>query len=193
LERAYAGEVLEPPAVGYADYAVWQRRVLGAADDPGSLLGRELAYWREALAGLPEEHGLTLDRPRPARASHRGGGIEVDFGPDVFERVVVLAREEGCTPFMVVHAALVAALSRLGAGSDLAIGSPVAGRSDEALAGLVGFFVNTLVLRTDSAGDPTFRDLLGRVRAADLDAFAHQEAPFDLVLEAVNPARSLAR
>ncbi|MFC8885027.1 amino acid adenylation domain-containing protein, partial [Streptomyces cinereoruber] len=193
LERAYAGEVLEPPAVGYADYAVWQRRVLGAADDPGSLLGGELAYWREALAGLPEEHGLTLDRPRPARASHRGGGIEVDFGPDVFERVVVLAREEGCTPFMVVHAALVAALSRLGAGSDLAIGSPVAGRSDEALAGLVGFFVNTLVLRTDSAGDPTFRDLLGRVRAADLDAFAHQEAPFDLVLEAVNPARSLAR
>ncbi|WP_245169194.1 condensation domain-containing protein [Streptomyces bikiniensis] len=154
LGRAYAGEVLEPPAVGYADYAVWQRRVLGAADDPESLLGRELAYWREALAGLPEEHGLALDRPRPVRASHRGGEVTLDLGSDVFERVVVLAREEGCTPFMVVHAALVAALTRLGAGTDLAIGSPVAGRGDEALAGLVGFFVNTLVLRTDSAGLP---------------------------------------
>ncbi|MFH8255532.1 amino acid adenylation domain-containing protein [Streptomyces roseolus] len=193
LERAYAGVRLEPLEVQYADYAVWQRRVLGAADDPESLLGRELSHWRAALAGLPEEHGLTLDRPRPARASHRGGEVALDLGPDLHRRIVRLAREEGCTPFMVVHAALVAALSRLGAGSDLAIGSPVAGRSDEALSGLVGFFVNTLVLRTDSSGDPTFRDLLGRVRAADLDAFAHQEAPFDLVLEAVNPARSLAR
>ncbi|MFF0483819.1 amino acid adenylation domain-containing protein [Streptomyces sp. NPDC004435] len=193
LERAYAGEVLVPLEVQYADYAVWQRRVLGAADDAESVLGRELGHWREALTGLPEEHGLTLDRPRPARASHRGGEVELDLGPDAFERVAALAREEGCTPFMVVHAALVAALTRLGAGSDLAVGSPVAGRSDEVLSGLVGFFVNTLVLRTDSGGDPTFRDLLGRVRTADLDAFAHQEAPFDLVLEAVKPARTLAR
>ncbi|MFE9045294.1 amino acid adenylation domain-containing protein [Streptomyces sp. NPDC007818] len=193
LERAYAGGVLEPLEVQYADYAVWQRHALGAAGDPESRLGRELAHWRQALAGLPEEHGLTLDRPRPARASHRGGAIELDLGSDAFERVAALARAEGCTPFMVVHAALVAALSRLGAGADLAIGSPVAGRGDEALSGLVGFFVNTLVLRTDSGGDPTFRELLGRVRTADLDAFAHQEAPFDLVLEAVNPARTLAR
>ncbi|WP_282698350.1 amino acid adenylation domain-containing protein, partial [Streptomyces sp. CC208A] len=193
LERAYAGVDLEPLEVQYADYAVWQRRVLGSPDDPESLLGRELTYWNEALTGLPAEHGLTLDRPRPARASNRGGEVEIDLGQDVFERVAALAREEGCTPFMVVHAALVAALSRLGAGADLAIGSPVAGRSDEALNGLVGFFVNTLVLRTNSAGDPSFRELLGRVRTADLDAFAHQEAPFDLVLEAVNPTRSLAR
>ncbi|WP_237749610.1 non-ribosomal peptide synthetase [Streptomyces sp. SS] len=199
LERAYAaraaggGSVLEPLAVRYADYAAWQRRVLGPADEPGSLLGRELDFWRQNLAGLPEGHGLTLDRPRPVRASHRGGQVELDLGADLFRRAKLLAREEGCTPFMVVHAALVAALSRLGAGADLAIGSPVAGRSDEALSGLVGFFVNTLVLRTDSSGDPSFRELLGRVRTADLDAFAHQEAPFDLVLEALNPTRTLSR
>ncbi|MFE5513392.1 amino acid adenylation domain-containing protein [Streptomyces sp. NPDC056529] len=201
LERAYEARVggaedprvLEPLTVQYADYAAWQQRVLGEADDPGSVLGRELGFWRGALDGLLEGHGLSLDRPRPARASHRGGQVEVDLGTDVFERVTAFARSEGCTPFMVVHAALVAALTRLGAGSDLAIGSPVAGRSDRALEDLVGFFVNTLVLRTDSAGDPTFRELLGRVRAADLDAFAHQETPFDLVLEAVNPTRTLSR
>ncbi|QNP66866.1 non-ribosomal peptide synthetase [Streptomyces genisteinicus] len=200
LERAYAARVagavvsvLEVPAVQYADYAAWQRRVLGSAGDEGSVLGGELGFWREALRGLPEEHGLGLDRPRPAVASHRGGEVQLDLGPGLFARVVEFARVEGCTPFMVVHAALVAALSRLGAGSDLAIGSPVAGRTDEALAELVGFFVNTLVLRTSSAGDPSFRELLGRVRSADLDAFAHQEAPFDAVLEAVNPSRTLAR
>ncbi|MER5203480.1 amino acid adenylation domain-containing protein, partial [Streptomyces sp. NPDC002825] len=200
LQRAYEarlagaeGRVLEPPAVQYADYAVWQRRALGSADDPESVLGRELDFWRRALEGLPEEHGLNLDRPRPARASHRGGQVELDLGADVFERVVLLARSEGCTPFMVVHAALVAALARLGAGSDLAIGTPVAGRGERSLQDLVGFFVNTLVLRTSTAGDPSFRELLDRVRTADLDAFAHQESPFDLVLEAVNPKRTLSR
>ncbi|WP_229861265.1 condensation domain-containing protein, partial [Streptomyces litmocidini] len=200
LQRAYEARlagtedsVLEPLTVQYADYAVWQRRVLGSADDPESVLGRELGFWRGALEGLPEEHGLNLDRPRPARASHRGGQVELDLGADLFERIAVLARSEGCTPFMVVHAALVAALTRLGAGSDLAIGTPVAGRGERSLQDLVGFFVNTLVLRTSSAGDPSFRDLLHRVRTADLDAFAHQEAPFDLVLEAVNPTRSLSR
>ncbi|MFE5591004.1 amino acid adenylation domain-containing protein [Streptomyces sp. NPDC056549] len=200
LQKAYEarvagleGRALEPLAVQYADYAAWQRRVLGSADDPGSVLGRELDFWRGALEGLPEQHGLNLDRPRPARASHQGGQVELDLGADLFERLAVLARSEGCTPFMVVHAALVAALARLGAGSDLAIGTPVAGRGERSLQDLVGFFVNTLVLRTSSAGDPSFRDLLRRVRTADLDAFAHQEAPFDLVLEAVNPTRSLSR
>ncbi|MGZ2362307.1 condensation domain-containing protein, partial [Streptomyces sp. 372A] len=200
LSRAYearcagaTGSVLEPLPVRYADYAVWQQRVLGAADDADSALSRELAFWRNTLDALPEEHGLSLDRPRPAVASHRGGQVEVALGDDLFERIGVLARAEGCTPFMVVHAALAAALTRLGAGTDLAIGSPVAGRTDEALRDLVGFFVNTLVLRTDTSGNPTFRQLLERVRTTDLDAFAHQDAPFDLVLDTLNPTRTLAR
>ncbi|MFC8538553.1 amino acid adenylation domain-containing protein, partial [Streptomyces sp. NPDC057249] len=200
LSRAYearcagaTASVLEPLPVRYADFAVWQQRVLGSPDDADSVLSRELAFWRDALDALPEEHGLSLDRPRPAVASHRGGRVEVAFGDDLFARIGELARAEGCTPFMVVHAALAATLSRLGAGTDLAIGSPVAGRTDETLRDLVGFFVNTLVLRTDTAGNPTFRELLERVRATDLDAFAHQDAPFDLVLDTLNPTRTLAR
>ncbi|MFG2594490.1 amino acid adenylation domain-containing protein, partial [Streptomyces sp. NPDC048462] len=187
------GRVLEPLSVRYADYAVWQQRALGSADDPESVLSQELAFWQKTLEGLPEEHGLNLDHPRPAQASHRGGTVEVDLGDDVFERIGELARAEGCTPFMVVHAALTAALTRLGAGTDLAIGTPVAGRTDEALRDLVGFFVNTLVLRTRTDGDPTFRELLSHVRTTDLDAFAHQDAPFDLVLDTLNPTRTLSR
>ncbi|WP_157870054.1 condensation domain-containing protein, partial [Streptomyces sp. Root1304] len=179
--------------VRYADFAHWQRRVLGDPGDADSPLGRDLAHWRRALDGLPEEMGPLHDRPRPAVATHRGGLVPVDFGADLYAGITALARRERCTPFMVVHAALAATLTRLGAGTDLALGAPVAGRPDERLSDLVGFFVNTLVLRTDTSRDPSFRELLGRVRAADLDAYAHQDTPFDLVLEAVNPVRSLAR
>ncbi|MFD1852276.1 condensation domain-containing protein [Kitasatospora cinereorecta] len=115
------------------------------------------------------------------------------MGDDLYERIRELSRTQGCTPFMVVHTALVAALTRLGAGTDLAIGSPASGRGDEQLQDLVGFFVNTLVLRTSTAGNPTFRELLEHVRTTDLDAFAHQETPFDLVLDTINPTRTLTR
>ncbi|MGA6175456.1 condensation domain-containing protein, partial [Streptomyces sp. NPDC012600] len=184
---------LDQLAIQYTDYAQWQRRILGSPTDPESLLAQELDFWRHTLTDLPQEHTLNLDRPRPAHATHQGGEVDIDLGPDLYEWVTELSRAEGCTPFMVVHAALVAALTRLGAGTDLAIGSPVAGRGHEGLEDLVGFFVNTLVLRTNTTGNPTFRELLHHVRTTDLDAFAHQEAPFDLVLDTLNPTRTLTR
>ena len=182
-----------PLPVQYADYALWQRTVLGDPDDPGSTHHTDLRYWRQALAGLPEETVLPLDRPRPAVADHSGAAVPIRIDPQLARRIREVAREQRCTAFMVLQAALALTLRRYGAGTDIAIGTPVAGRSDEALAPLVGFFVNTVVLRTDTSGNPSFADLLVRVRGADLDAFAHQELPFDLLLEDLNPTRSLAR
>ncbi|AJT63313.3 Dimodular nonribosomal peptide synthase [Streptomyces lydicus] len=174
-----------PLPVQYADHVLWQRELL-----PVRVAGWA-EYWRTALAGAPTDPALPTDRPR-GTADGPGGWLPLDIPADLHAELSAVARRQNCTVFMAVHAALAALLTRAGAGTDVLIGTVVVGRHDSALEELVGFFANTLVLRSDTSGNPSTAELLARVREADLEFLAHQETPFDQVVEAVAPPRSRA-
>ncbi len=180
-----------PLPVQYVDYTLWQRAQLGDLADSDSPIAAQLGYWEDALAGMPERLVLPTDRPYPAVADYRGASVAVDWPAALQQRVARVAREHNATSFMVMQAALAVLLSNLSASSEVAVGFPIAGRGDPALDELVGFFVNTLVLRVDLAGDPSVAQLLAQVRRRSLAAYEHQDVPFEVLVERLNPTRSL--
>ncbi|NTY88094.1 amino acid adenylation domain-containing protein [Serratia fonticola] len=182
-----------PLPVQYADYALWQRQVLGDMQADSSLGAQQIAFWRNALAGSPQDMYLPIDRPRPSVPSYRGGRVDYVIDQALYLRMQQLAREAGVTPFMLLQAGVAVLLSRMGAGDDITLGTGVAGRTDEAMSNLIGFFVNTLVLRVNCANNPEFSELLTHVREFMLSAYANQDVPFDRVVEALNPERSSAK
>ncbi|WP_337958252.1 amino acid adenylation domain-containing protein [Mycolicibacterium septicum] len=181
----------QPLAVQYADYTLWQRAQLGDLEESESRISQQLRYWADALSGMPERLALPTDRPYPLVADQNGDRVDVEWPADLQQQVASLAREHNATKFMVIQAALLTLLSKLSTSSDVAVGFPIAGRRDPALDELIGFFVNTLVLRVDLAGDPSVTEVLAQVRARSLGAFEHQDVPFEVLVERLNPSRSL--
>ncbi|HET7230601.1 MAG TPA: condensation domain-containing protein, partial [Longimicrobium sp.] len=178
---------LPPLPVQYADYAVWQREQLR-----GEALDHQIGYWKERLAGAPALLELPADRPRPPVQSHRGARERFDLPRALRDRLQALGRGEGATLYMVMLSAFQLLLSKYSGSDDIVVGSPIAGRTRREVEELIGFFANTLVLRTDLSGDPTFRELLGRVREGTLGAYEHQEVPFERLVAALQPERSLS-
>ncbi|HEY0097017.1 MAG TPA: condensation domain-containing protein, partial [Archangium sp.] len=189
-EAFAAGEAspLKALPVQYADYAAWQRGWL-----KDEALETQLGYWRKQLEGAPKALELPTDRPRPVVRTARGASQPVRLSREVSEGLVALCRQEGMTPFMGLLAAFQVLLSRYARQQDVSVGSPIAGRSRSELEGLIGFFVNTLVLRTKLEGNPSFREVLGRVRETTLGAYAHQDVPFEKLVEELKPERDMSR
>ena len=173
--------------IQYADFAEWQREWLTP-----ERLEPHLAYWKEKLAGLPPLLELPLDYQRPAAQSYRGASVSASVSQNVKRALDDLSQQEHTTLFMTLLAAFQVLLQRYTGQNDIAVGAPIANRSNMETEGLIGFFVNTLVMRTDLSGHPTFRELVGRVKDVALDAYAHQDAPFEKLVEELQPERSLS-
>lgn len=188
LASLYEGSQLPELTLQYADYAHWQQDLL-----QGEVLASELSYWEGQLTPMPPALHLPTDRPRPATPIFRGARRHFSFTPELSESLTNLSRQEGASLFMTFLAAFQILLSRYTRQSDVCVGSPIAGRNQIELEGLIGFFVNTLMLRTDLSGNPTFQDLLKRVRATCLGAYANQDVPFERLIQHLQPERSLNR
>ena len=188
MYEAYARGVepeLEEPEIQYADYAVWQREWLR-----GEVLEEELSYWQRQLEGAPAVLELPTDRPRPAAQSYRGASEAIELGAETSERLRTLSRREGATMFMSLLAAFDVLLYRYSGQDDLVVGTPIANRHRREIEGLIGFFVNTLAMRTEVRG--SYREVLRRVRETALGAYAHQDLPFEMLVEKLQPERSLS-
>ncbi|WP_448469236.1 amino acid adenylation domain-containing protein [Mycolicibacterium sp. XJ870] len=190
-----AGQPVElaPLPVQYADFAAWQAELLAEGQAPGTGTAEQREYWTTQLSGVPENNGLQPDFPRPPIPT--GEGEAFDFSIDAVTRakIVELTREVGVTEFMLLQAAVAIALHKAGQGTDIPLGTPVAGRTAPELDALIGFFINIVVLRNDLSGNPTLREVLRRSREMALAAYKHQDLPFDRVVDAVSPVRSLSR
>ncbi|WP_240797396.1 non-ribosomal peptide synthetase [Streptomyces sp. F001] len=183
-----------PLPLQFADYALWERELLSGEQDADSLAGDQLAYWKDTLAEAPVELALPADRPRPVLASHQADSVPVRLDPDTHRRLMAAAGTDGTSAAMVVHAALALLLTRLGAGTDLPIGTLLPRRDTEGdLEGVVGPFAGPLVLRTDTSGDPTFEELVDRVRETVQDAGGYQDVPFERLVDVLAPPASAAR
>ncbi len=180
-------EQLPALSIQYADYAVWQRNWLS-----GEVLEKQLNYWKEQLADANPVLELPTDRPRPAVQTYRGASKDIAVSRRLTEDIKALCRQEGVTLYMLLLATFQVLLYRYTRQEDIIVGSPIAGRNREEIEGLIGFFVNTLVFRTDLAGNPSFKEVLDRVKTKTLEAYAHQDLPFDRLVEELSPERSLS-
>jgi amino acid adenylation domain-containing protein len=179
--------VLPELPIQYADYAIWQRERLR-----GDFLEEQVSYWKKQLEGITGVLNLPTDRPRPSRQSFRGSSQSLEFSRELTDRLKALSQKQGVTLFMTLLAAFQTLLYRYTGQEDIVVGSPIANRTRIEVEGLIGFFVNTLVLRANFAGNPTFRELLGRVRNTALDAYEHQDLPFEKLVEELQPERTLS-
>jgi acyl carrier protein len=194
LSRGYraaagrAGGEPEPLPIQYRDFARWERELFQSGR-----LAPSVEYWRRRLAGAPARLELPRDRPRPPVQSHRGGRLEIALPPELGDRLHALSRAQGATLYMTLLAGFYVLMHRYTAEEDLVLGCVTAGRGRPEIERLIGFFANTLALRTDLGGDPTFRELMGRVARTTLEAYAHAALPFEHVVEVCNPERDPGR